>query len=90
MAILRYAAGQRHVRMNAEPAAVRLPRQNYCGPARAVEGGSIFMETRARPGRDRDCHRAVRRGHDHGVCQVEAELRRARPDIVPLPFRPGR
>ena len=60
VAILRYAAGQRHVRMNAKPSSVVLSREYDCGPARTIEKPSIYMETGARPRRDRDRHCAIR------------------------------
>jgi hypothetical protein len=58
--ILRNTASQRHVRMNAKPTTIGLPRQYDCGPAWTVERTSIFMKNGARPGRYRDCHRAIR------------------------------
>src|SRR5262245_37123483 len=76
--------------MHTKPAAVHLPRQYDCSAARAIEGLAVLIETRAGPGSDRDRHCAIRRRHDHRVRQVKTELRRAWPDIVPLPLGPCR
>src|SRR5262249_49661167 len=76
--------------MYTKPAAVQLSRQHNRSAARAIEGLAVLIETAAGPGSDRDPHCSVGRGHDHRFLQVEAEFRRARPDIVPLPVGPCR
>ena len=59
MAIQRHTASQRYVRMNTEPAPVRLPCEDDRSPARTVDERSIFVKSGARPGRDGNGHGAI-------------------------------
>jgi hypothetical protein len=89
MALLRHAALKRHVRMDADPLAVRLPRQHNSGPAWPVKSGTFRVESRARPRRDDDGHGSVGAGKHRGVVQIKSKILGARPDIGPLGIGPG-
>src|SRR5262245_45242893 len=76
--------------MHTKPTPVRLSRQHDRSATRAIEGHAVLIETGAGPRRDRNRYHAIWRSHDQCPCQIEAELRRARPDIVPLQLGPCR
>ena len=62
MTVLRHAALQRHVRMNAQPVPVGVTRENDRRPPWPVEATAVSVEAGARPGRDHCRHCSVGAG----------------------------
>ena len=89
MTVLRHAALQRHVGMNAQPVPVGMTRENDCRPSWPVEATAVSVEARARPGRDYCRHPAIGAGQHFRVLQVESKIRGAGPDVVPLRLCPA-
>lgn len=77
------------MRVDTDPAGVRLAGQDYSGAARAGEAGAVRVEACASPGGDHDGHGGTGAGEYVGVGEVESEAPRAGPDIIPLSGGPS-